>query len=61
MRSLFKRSPSSYEQMLSHSIEIPCRNPHNLVMSFMVILGHPLRKPFCVAFNNLDVLGLHND
>ncbi len=32
-----------------------------LVMSFLVILGHPLRKPFCVAFNNVDILGLHKD
>ncbi len=32
-----------------------------LVMSFLVILGHPLRKSFCVAFNNVDILGLHKD
>ncbi len=29
------------------------------VMSFLVILGHPLRKPFLVAFNNVEIFGLH--
>ena len=32
-----------------------------LRMSFSVILGHPLRKPFCVALRSLDILGLHSD
>jgi hypothetical protein len=31
------------------------------VMSFLVILGHPLRKPFLVAFNNVEIFGLHKD
>ncbi len=31
------------------------------VMSFLVILGHPLRKPFLVAFNNVKIFGLHKD
>ncbi len=31
------------------------------VLSFLVILGHPLRKPFLVAFNNVEIFGLHKD
>jgi hypothetical protein len=30
-------------------------------MSFLVILGHRLRKPFLVAFNNVEIFGLHKD
>ncbi len=30
-------------------------------MSFSVIFGYPLRKPFCVAFNRVEILGLHRD
>ncbi len=32
-----------------------------LRISFLLRLGHPLRKPFCTAFNNVEILGLHND
>jgi hypothetical protein len=30
------------------------------MMSFSVKLGHPLRKPLLVAFNRVDILGLHS-
>jgi hypothetical protein len=30
-------------------------------LSILVYLGHPLRKPRCVAFNRVDILGLHKD
>ena len=30
-------------------------------ISSSVIFGHPLRNPFRVAVNNLDILGLHSD
>jgi hypothetical protein len=33
----------------------------NLIISFSVIFRHPLRKPFCVAFNRVEILGLHKD
>ncbi len=27
----------------------------------MLRLGHPLRKPFCTAFRNVEIFGLHNN
>ncbi len=30
-------------------------------MSLSGIVGHPLRKPLCVAFNRVEILGLHKD
>ena len=32
-----------------------------LRMSFSEMLGHPFRKPFCVALRSMDILGLHSD
>ncbi len=32
-----------------------------LRMSFLDIFGHPLRKPFRVAFDRVEILGLHKD
>ena len=32
-----------------------------LRISYWEMLGHPFRKPFCVALRSLDILGLHSD
>ncbi len=32
-----------------------------LRIKFALRLGHPLRKPFCTAFSNVEIFGLHND
>ncbi len=32
-----------------------------LRISFLDMLGHPLRNPFCTAFNNVEIFGLHNN
>ena len=32
-----------------------------LRISFLEMLGHPFRKPFCVALRSLDIFGLHSD
>jgi hypothetical protein len=30
-------------------------------ISFLLMFGHPLRNPFRVAFNSVEILVLHND
>ena len=42
-------------------LAVPGLRLRYLVMSFTVILGQPLRKPFHVAFSNNDILGLPSD
>jgi len=32
-----------------------------LRISFSEMLGHPLRKPVCVALRSMDIFGLHGD
>ena len=32
-----------------------------LHISSLLMFGHPLRKPFLVAFNNVDIYGLHSN
>jgi hypothetical protein len=32
-----------------------------LRISVLDMLGHPFKKPFCVAFRSVDILGLHKD
>jgi hypothetical protein len=32
-----------------------------LHISSLLMFGHPLRKPFLVAFNNVDISGLHRE
>ena len=42
-------------------LAVPGLGLRYLVIRFTVMFGQPLRKPFCVALSNDDILGLLSD
>ena len=42
-------------------LAVPGLGLRYLVIRFTVMLGQPLRKPFCVAYSNDDIMGLPSD